>query len=265
MEEQDNIGQGRLTTCKICKHKFRIKKEDKEKWREKKFNCPNCGEIYCILPKTERKLRILQDKFFESGRKESYMTEIYKVLLPYTKSLLLKSFPSAVQSNEHADYITSQAVSYLIEEFYAKENYKIEISFGAMVLYKLKQALYGKMEKQEEAISLNYEFQDGNLVEYEDKKNKIYENIENEHDKYLICEYISELLFSISHFCDSAYEAYTMETALYLFFMKGERKVDNFFQKFSREGKYLYLYALEILKKELEKLCKTRVESQPIY
>ena len=118
------------------------------------------------------------------------------------------------------------------------------------------------MEKAENAISLHYEFEDGNIIEYEDRKNKIYENIENEHDKYLICDYISDLLFSIGSFCDSAYEAYSMETALYLFFMKGERKVDNFFKLFSRTWKYLYLYALDILKKELEKLCEIKIENQ---
>ena len=72
------------------------------------------------------------------------------------------------------------------------------------------------------------------------------------------------IFFNIGSFCDSSYEAYSMETALYLFFMKGERKVDNFFQKFSREGKYLYLYALDILKKELEKFCRIRVENQTL-
>lgn len=261
-EDKISLGQGRLSTCRICNHKFRILQEDRQKWQIGKLYCPSCNELYCVLPDTERQLRILQDKFFESNRQEKYMTQMYKILLPYTKSLLLKSFPAAIKSNEEADEKSHQAVSYLIEEYYAKPMYKIDISFGGMILYKIKQALYGKAEQQEDAISLDFQFEDGNQVEYEDKKNKLYEQIENEHDKYLICKYISDILFSIGHFLDSTQEAYIMELCLYLFFMKGEKKVDNFFKVFGREGKLPYLYALDILKKELEKLCKTRVDKK---
>jgi hypothetical protein len=259
------IGQGRLTTCRMCGFKFRIKLEDKDDWQKNNLICPQCKEIYCVLPKTERKLRILQDKFFESRRKECYMTEMYKILIPYTKSLLLKSFPAAIHSNEEADEKTHMAVSFLIEEYYAKLTYKLDISFGGMLLYKIKQALYGKQEFQTSDISLDYQFEDGNQVEYEDKKNNAYEHIENEHDKYLICKFITELLFSIGHFADSEQERYICETCLYLFFMKGEKKVENYFKVFGREGKILYLYSLDILKKELEKLCKIKVEKRTHY
>lgn len=262
--ENFNLGQGRLTTCRMCGHKFRIKQEERHKWQKENLPCPKCKEIYCVLPQTERELRILQDKFFESGRQEKYMTQMYKILIPYTKSLLLKSFPAAIKSNEDADEKTHNAVSFLIEEYYAKLDYKLDISFGGMLLYKIKQALYGKQEIQTNDISLDFKFEDGNQVEYEDTKNKMYEHIENEHDKYLICNYITELLFSIGYYADSEQERYICETCLYLFFLKGERKVENFFKVFGREGKILYLYSLEILKKELEKLCKIRVEKKDL-
>lgn len=257
-----NVGQGRLTTCRICGYKFRIKQDDRDNWQKEKLPCPNCKNIYCVLPQTERELRILQDKFFESGRQEKYMEKMYKILIPYTKSLLLKSFPAAIKSNEDADYFSHSAVTYLIEEYYAKPDYSIDISFAGMILWKIKQALYGKFEKSENTVSIDWQFEDGNQVEYEDKKNNVFENIENEHDKYLICKYISDLLFSIGHFSDSAMEAYMLEIGLYLFFMKGEKKADNFFRLFGRESKIIYNYSLEILKKELEKFCKIRVDKK---
>ena len=44
--------KGRLTSCKYCKHQFKVLEEVKQKWFDSQNPCPNCGEIFCNLTQT---------------------------------------------------------------------------------------------------------------------------------------------------------------------------------------------------------------------
>lgn len=246
-------GRGRYITCKICGHKFRFETDEQRlQWQANMLQCPSCKDLYCTLPKTERELHLLQNQFLKN-RSEKCLNEMYHLLVPYTKSIILKTYRHVMQHPEDLQYFAENAVSYLIEEYYAKPNYKVELSFGGLLIFKIKQAIYGKMESEIDAISINYEFTDEHEVQYEDPV-KYFDEIENTIDKTYLLNNLCRLIFGIEDYVDSNYENYIRELAMSLHLRKGEKYVDRFFQKFGREGKIAYLYTLKVLRKELHNM-----------
>jgi len=238
----------RPSTCKICKAQFHV--QNKEEWNENGMKCPVCNELYCVLPDTERSLRILQDKFF-INREEKYLSEMYYILMEYAQSLFLKFFNKVVLHTEDLDYYLQNAISFFIEEYLLKEDYKIKISFGGLLIYKIKQALFSKNEYLSE-FSLDYEMQDKHIIQRKDDKNYFGE-VEKSCDNYFLKNYLYKLIIEISNYSDSPLENYMREQALYLHLTNGEKYVDRFFKLYNKKGKLIYMYTLEVLKKQLKK------------
>jgi hypothetical protein len=261
--------KGRFTTCKICKNKFHIKKNNKQKWVDSKYECPVCKQIYCILPETERQLRILENKFLESNKDEKYLNEMYKIFYPYTKSLLLKHFNKAVTCPEDIKYYVDTALSYFIEEYYYKKiDYRTEFSFAPLLLFKLKQTLYGTLEKKDDDLSLNYQLEDGNMPEYSCEKYTI-DKITDIGNNFEMCDYLLNMIFSIEEKCSSPIENYLRLNALLLRLEKGESYSDKFFNSFSnwfgKESKFMLEKTLEIIKNEAQNIVileKNKIEKE---
>ena len=59
--------RGKLITCKYCVKQFKIENiNEKQQWKDSNYVCPFCKEEWCILPKTERELKYLQEIYLKS-------------------------------------------------------------------------------------------------------------------------------------------------------------------------------------------------------
>lgn len=116
----------------------------------------SCGISYCILDTTERSLKLLQIDFLRT-REEKYMTEMYNILVPYTKSQIRKLYSHVVRSPKDEDYYAHKAVTLLVETYYRKPEFKIEDSFGGYMPWKIKEAIFHRHEHVIEDVSINRE------------------------------------------------------------------------------------------------------------
>ena len=244
--------RGRYTQCKLCKHQFKHENnDDRVVWQNTQYQCPSCKEKYCNMPKTERDLHTLQD-IFVIDKDEKVLNRMYYILISYGKSLFLKTFRNFVFHEEDVKYYVENAVSLFIEENYYYKNRRITISFGGMLIFKLKQALYGKMESTTNAISIDYKLADNNTIQYEDKKNN-FSYIEDEYDQQLLIKNLFEIITEISKYSDNPKENWMREQALCLHLVNGEKYADRFFRLYNKEGKLIYMYTLDVLKRQLKK------------
>ncbi len=248
--------RGRNITCKLCGFQFKyITEEERNLWALSKFKCPNCDQFYCNMPSTERQLHILQDEFFISDD-QKILRSMYDILIQYGTSLFLKTFKNVSLHSDDIKYYVENAVSLFISEYYYEKNIKVTYSFAGLLIFKLKQALYGKTEICIDAISINYSFEDEHNIHYKDEK-KYFDYIEREYDKDLLSKQIFSIIIEIGNYSDSVLENYLREQALLLHFSKGEKYADRFLKQYNREGKFIYLFTLDVLKNYLKKSLET--------
>ena len=146
-EESDIKMKGKFITCKLCNKKFKfISSEVKLSWKEVNYICPFCKEEYCILPETERVLRKIQDLYFTENRNDKYMTQMFYILVDYSKSLIKKMFGSKRSFLVgQIDTIATDSVSLLIEK-YTDPNFEIQTSFAGFLVFKIKEAMFQKKD-----------------------------------------------------------------------------------------------------------------------
>lgn len=247
--------------CRFCKSKIDFKdKIEKENWKDNGFKCTSCNKKWCILPNTEIKLFQIQEKFLKN-KKEEYAVQLYNILLPYTKSTLLKYFSKVISSPDDLDYFAKNAVSLILEEYYRTDiSFQVLRSFGGLINYKIKEVLYGtktrgKFPKDKDGkflpiISLNWEFDDGNEVIYSGNKDSIIE-FEDKFNRFHLCEYLSNLIFAMDNYC--SYENYyPMLVGVNLFLSKGINFANNFFRQYGRKGKETFDKIIDILQNEIK-------------
>jgi len=244
-------------TCKACKYEFLIAPEYMKKWRNYLMVCPNCLETFCVMkPETERTLQRLQYMYFGSNEKNGRILfgEIYGIYLKYTQSLIKKNYSNLITSQEFLKEKTQEAVHYALESTILKGKH-IQISFGGVVSDKIKQVFFTKPFRDTAPVSLNFEMDDGNQIQYEDKKD-LLKDIEQHEDKNLTAEYCSNLIINYSQYCEDKRENFLRLIAFKFFLAFGEKKADNFFRIFGRYGKQRYEETIMLLKHELKRLHK---------
>lgn len=207
------------------------------------MSCPNCGQVYCSLPPTERKLMKLQDAYYENNKNEKYMTLLIQEMISYTEGLIKKRYSQYIKT-EDILYFAQNAVSFIIEEYLkADHEYRIYASFGGFLNRKIRQAIFGKNEKLHEDISIDWNFHDDHQVHYEDKNFKFIEQIEELENKINLLKYISALIFEIEEYCSGPYENYIRLLAILLNLKYGEKFADRVFKeetyKRDRDGNYI--------------------------
>ena len=242
-------------TCKYCGHVFQLSYDAKKEWLQNKLVCPSCQEVYCCLPQTERELRILQDTYYENGQKERDLTELVKLLSLYCRSLILKSFSNKIYYEGQLEYYTHLAVSYFIEEYCVKENFQVTTSFAGLLNFKIRQAIFGKAEYIIGDETLDFVFEDGHNVAYEDPKFN-YVQIEEEKQELLhLYQHILQLIFGVEKYCSSKKENYIRLFNIWQFLIGGEKHLDTFYSVYDKKSKNITLKTLDILKEELKKNC----------
>jgi hypothetical protein len=251
-------------TCKACGYEFHIHSDYIRDWFELLMPCPVCNETFCVMkPDTERILQRLQFMYLGAGiknNKEKYYNEMYKILVSYTQSLIKGHFSNRITSMEMLEEKSIDAVHFLFEEYLKNSNFRITISFGGFLLDKIRQVLFGKKYHDSGQVSINYTFDDGNEVEYEDKKDLLKE-IEDHQNKYLLSNYFTNLIFSYESECEDKRENFLRLLAFDYFMRYGERKADNFFKAFGRYGKSRYEETILLFKHELRRNHRETLEA----
>lgn len=250
--ENDSVPNnlGRKTTCRYCSHKFRV--DNKEIWKVLKFPCPSCEISYCVLPVSERDLMILQDDFFTNNRQEKYMASIYTLLKVYTRSLVLQNFSNLVEDEEDLEYYSHQACTFLIEKYYIDPDFKIETSFAAFLVFKIKQAIWGKSEHETAPNSLDIEDSEGHKIDYGESDSSM-DVLFADVGKQSLKKNIMALIDKMSQVCDNDYENLMRLTAILSYLKGGEKYSDKLFAIYERTGKKAFLQTLDLIKSELQK------------
>lgn len=255
-QPEDKIieNRGKPLVCKYCKHSFKIPNiEDKKAWQNNNCICPKCHEEWCVLPKTERELKYLQEIYL-NDRSEKNVVPFIRLLDVYTQSLIKKNYKQYLKYEGALEYYSYQAVTLFMEEYLSKEHFKIDISFGGYLVWKIKQAIFNPMELDSKDVSLDFEFEDGNnLHELIPCNKEVISKIEIEEDTVRLYNKIIGIIEGIEDYCKNSYEDHIRTIAIYLYFKHGETAFDKFFQAFGREGKMVAMQTLDILRNELLK------------
>lgn len=284
IEEKSDKIKGKPITCQLCNYKFSmIDPEKRKEWQESNFTCPSCGESYVMLPETERVLRKLQDNYFENNRDDRYLSDMYKVLLSYGKSMLKKHFSNRLYDFEGAlDYYAHTSSMLLVIRYKQKEDFIITVSFGQFLIKKMYESIFGKMEhsffgevsigkdKQGNKIkgsvdTLNYIFEDGSEVDYEDKNKSVIHHIEEVEDRRSLCLFLCQLIFDMRQKCYSRSENYARLLAVEHFLTQGDFYTDKLFELYGKEGKEAYDETMAIVKDFLMKNSEITSTSHTCY
>lgn len=248
-------------TCRYCNSQFTLTIQEKIHWQNNNCVCPVCNTDWCILPKTERELKKLQDIYLKN-RDTDVLSHIAYTLFRYASSIIKKKYVNYLRNSDDLFNYSYNATVFVIDDYLSKEDFKIDTSFAGYLKFKIKQAIF-TIDKEDKKISysLNYEFKDHNQLEevlqiepyiYHTVPDVI-DDIENkDYNRYLYKKIIL-LLNEIQNYCTSAQD-YIRIIGLYLFFNKGENTFNDFFNLINRNSKDITLKSLEILKSELLQL-----------
>jgi len=248
LAETPNV-KGKPFTCRNCKFQFRILEEhDRLNWKNLNYICPECKKEYCILPKTESELRVLQDKFLLT-RDTKYIGELYSLIKIYSRSLILKNFTNAINEPDDIDYHSHSSTFKVIEQYYNREDFKIEISFAGYIVLKIKESIWHKSEKNVGDLSID-ERDNDNKYKYETSSicSIMEENEKIESDKdfnYQLYNYLINVIYTNEEI------SFKLLLALLNFIRYGEKGSDRIFDQFSIKGKNTFYNILISFKKKL--------------
>lgn len=136
-----------LFTCRLCNHRFNFKdKKNREHWFDTYQACPSCKETFCNLPPTEKKLHDLQNEYL-LNRHPDTLGKMYSILVDYAGSLMLKFNQNDSNDSSDTDKRIEHAhlsVTYLLEYYLYKDDFKIKASFAGYLKKKILFSLYGR-------------------------------------------------------------------------------------------------------------------------
>jgi len=248
LSETPNM-KGKPFTCRTCKFQFRILEEqDRLNWKSLNYICPSCHKEYCILPHTESELRVLQDKFL-IDRSDKNISDLYSLIKVYSRSLILKNFTNAINEPEEIDYHAHSSTLKVIEQYYNRKDFKIEISFAGYILLKIKESIYHKSEKYVGDLSIDerdkdnkYKYEFGLVCSLLNEKEKIQDY--NDFN-YKLYNFLISLIYKNS---DTSFK---LLLALLNFLKYGEKGSDRIFENFNIKGKNTFINILIDFKKKL--------------
>lgn len=113
---------------------------------------------YSVPPKTELRLRELQEEYLKPDCPQSIKDDFFLLLRIYARSLTLKEIKrkGIFLPPERVDEISTDATLLLIKQ-YTKPGWRVLVSFGGTLYKKILEAMYGPAS-EDRAISLNTTF-----------------------------------------------------------------------------------------------------------
>ncbi|OQA15563.1 MAG: hypothetical protein BWY64_02840 [bacterium ADurb.Bin363] len=262
--EKTSESRGRPIKCRYCNKEFKFyTQEEKLEWIDKEHPCPSCGELWCILPPTERELRGMQIQYFES-RDSKILGKMYSILESYAQSLIKKQFSNRITPDNPVEYYSHMAATFFIEKYLMDVEFKIEISFGAYLRHMIRQALFGKQEHACAEESLDFEFEDGNTVldSHQETRFNTLKDIEIGADKKNLKRKIMYIITAIEKYCETKEDNFMRLMSIYAYLKGGEIAFDRLFNSFDKRGKWMSIQTLDIMKKELMKEVSERELSE---
>ena len=247
--------RGKPLKCRYCDKTFKIENiEKKKKWSANECICPICGELWCTLPKTERELKYLQQTYLGTREDDDFLPFL-RLMYRYCQSLIKKNYSRKLTFDGALDYYANEAITFMVEEFLNKPEFKIELSFGGYIMFKIKQTIFNKADFVDEHVSLDFEFEDGNNLHEIIASNSqdIIARIEEDEDIRILGKTVVGLIEGVSAFCTDPYDDYIRTVSCYIYMTNGELGFDKVFQAFGRRGKEIAQKTLDILRSELNK------------
>jgi len=250
LQEEGLTHKGKPITCKYCKFQFKIIDSDSRVyWKENKMFCPSCETTYCVLPKTERDLQILQEDFVKDVQNIKNIKPFKNLLKSYVKSLILKRFTTVVNDPDDINDYADITVSRILEKYYVKENFRIYSSFATFALFQIKYTIWNKTEHLigDESI---HQLDENNKLKNDYGSNclnikSVDEEIHIEDSKEVLYNYLLQL-FNF----DKPTVFKTLNSVL-IFIKHGSPAVDRFYKNFGVEGKHRFNYSLQKFKQKL--------------
>lgn len=236
--------KGKPLKCKLCGHTFRFSAKDRASWTEDKMKCPSCNVEYSVLPKTERILRQIQDKYKDSGRKDlKYIHQIYEILISYSRSLILKKYSNVVIDPESLDYHSHCSSVYLIERYFKNPEFEVNISFAGFLMHKIKESLWKKEEHSagDSSIDSFYKEESDGKGYYDIPRDCInLDDVDRSEDnKYVVNSIIDKIrTYGVRHSLSRAENFKRLMAQVILFdsfngkSLKADGDMDQFFKRF---------------------------------
>lgn len=215
--------------CKKCNYTFHHNnKKERKEWLNNYHRCPQCDFIYCDLPPTEKKLMELQDIYL-INRSEYIYRKMAILLEEYAVSIIKQKYIKKIDTGELKNY-AQKAVSLFTEYYLKNPKFKVNFSFAGLLKFKIKQACFGKDEYNNiNDISLDYEFEDKNEVEYIDNKHDYIPKIEKKYDKKLLLIKLQNIIENYNDY-DSDEDKFMCNIGLYFYFCFSEKKTNSFYR-----------------------------------
>lgn len=240
---------GKPITCKSCKTQFKVKPEEKENWKGLKYFCPTCGNKYCMLPKTEAELRVLQDDFVLDIYNKKTGTQLYLLLKIYIRSLILKQFTNIINDPDDIDYHSHVAASKVIQNYYSTPGFKIETSFGAYSQFKIKESIWHKSEHESAPFSLHETDEDDKLKYDYGRECEIQKDSSEEQEKEDIKKYMYNFLKEIIYYNNEV--SFKILISVLNYIKYGQEGVDRLYMSFGLEGKHRFEYVMRRFRERL--------------
>jgi len=119
--------------------------------------CPSCNVIKWDKPADECKLFNIQEKYLKTKDKK-YLSEMYKVLLPYARRTVLKMLKGRISYDEDKlEAKVQDTVTVFLSYYLRKPSYQITDSFGALLTMGANQQLHNKRIKDIDKNEMSYD------------------------------------------------------------------------------------------------------------
>lgn len=144
-------GQLYAVACPFCKKSISFIGNDVP------IKCPHCGSLYIFKPRDERRLFILQDRYYQSGRSQDVLGEMYVEMQRYAGNMAKHQAKKTRSfSKSYIDEISSEAAVRLVESYLKHPDYRVKVSFGMILSKKVVSIMHDtEQQKMDATISLD--------------------------------------------------------------------------------------------------------------
>lgn len=263
MNEETTIQKLVTKKCHFCKEKSQYTYE------EEPTLCPNCGERYWNKPPVEIKLHTLQDKWFETKKRE-YLDQLIIEIHQLSYNIIcgkLKSSGKYLDQDAIYDMVHF-TIEKMMRYYLEKPEWKVFNSFTEYVSQVVLYPLYNKKDQEKEQTEISFYTPIGNNNDGGKETLLIDRLIEEEHniyteDYYLrnltkeqlidsILSFLKTMIYVTADTYDLDY-ALRMLTIIYHYFTKKNKTFfDNWWSKQDNQFRTHFEYYIYAIKQHIE-------------
>jgi len=122
--------------------------------KTKPLECPICHDKYWDKPKDERDLFVLQDQYFSNNRDSKILGQMYTLIKTYSKNVIFNSIKDSYNLGlDTVEERTEDLAALLLEKYLKDKDFKVNYSFGGLLIRLSKGILYNKKVKENDQNS----------------------------------------------------------------------------------------------------------------